>query len=58
MRVKKYTISNFICNECGAVIPLPRPTSLRREKNHQKDLYCYKCKKIVKTTEVKNEKYM
>lgn len=51
MRVNEYTISDFICPECGRSFPLPRQKSKRREKGHIKDLYCPFCKKYVKTFE-------
>ena len=49
----KYEISNFVCPECGSLFPLPRAKSMRREKNHIKDLWCPHCRKIVKTKEIR-----
>lgn len=57
MRKSNYSISNFICQECGNVFPLPRQTSKQRKNNHIKDLWCPKCKKIVKTVEMKQNNY-
>ena len=44
MLVKRY----FVCRECGATLPA---TSTRHKTGigHIKDIYCYKCKKIVKS---------
>ena len=36
-------ISQFYCNECMAVIPLPRHEGRQKEKGHIKHIYCYKC---------------
>ena len=49
----KYEISTFICPECGNKFPLPRAKSMRRSKNHIKDLWCPHCKKKVKTLEIR-----
>lgn len=53
MKRKKYTISYFICPECGNSTPLPRPLSRKRNKGHKKWLHCAFCKKDVNTTEVR-----
>jgi len=44
MIVKRY----FKCVDCGSVLPA---TSTKRKTGigHIKDIYCYKCKKIVKS---------
>lgn len=43
MRKRRYySISDFVCPECGMIIPLPRLQ--QREKGHIKDLYCPGCK--------------
>ena len=57
MKRKKYNISYFICPECNNCFPLPRSKSKKRNKGHIKDLYCIYCKKIVKTTEIRNGDY-
>ena len=57
MKTNRYTISNFICPDCGKAFPLPRPKARRREKGHVKDLYCPFCKKKVKTTELRDIDY-
>lgn len=48
-----YSISNFICPDCGSSIPLPRQKNRKRNKEHVKDLWCPYCKKVVKTTEMR-----
>ena len=48
-----YTISNFLCPECGNTIPLPRKSFRPRENNHIKDIYCPWCNKVQKTLEYK-----
>lgn len=53
MRVNHYEISYFVCPECGNKFPIPRPKSMRREKNHIKDLWCPFCRKVVKSKEIK-----
>ena len=47
-------ISELCCVECGATFPLPRKKAQKRETNHIKDLYCYKCMR--KTKHVENMK--
>lgn len=53
MRSNKFEISSFMCSECGGTFPLPRQKARKREKGHIKDLWCPKCKKIVKTIEIR-----
>lgn len=53
MKRQKYTISYFICPECGNITPLPRKKSSKRNKGHIKDLFCIRCNEIVKTMEVR-----
>ena len=53
MKRQKFTISYFVCPECGNVLPLPRPLSRKRNKGHNKWLDCAFCKKKVNTTEVR-----
>lgn len=53
LRVKKFDISYFVCPECGKMLPLPRPRSCKRNKGHNKDLFCVYCGKVVKTTEIR-----
>lgn len=43
--MKNYTISKMVCTNCGQEgIPIPRPLSRSREKNHLKKLYCLNCR--------------
>ena len=49
--MQPFTISDFVCPECGHIIPIPRKNSQRRENGHIKDLYCPWCDKIQKMTE-------
>lgn len=53
MKRQKFTISYFVCPECGNIFPLPRKKSKKRNKGHIKDLYCVCCGEVVKTTEVR-----
>lgn len=53
MKRQKYTISYFVCPECGNAMPLPRPLGKKRNKRHNKWLNCPFCKKEVNTTEVR-----
>lgn len=48
---RNYCRSNFHCNECGHVIPLPRDRGQIREYNHIKDIHCIRCDKTTKHTE-------
>lgn len=57
MKKRNYSISYFICPECGNVFPLPRKKGSKRNKGHIKDLYCVDCNKIVKTTEIRSGDY-
>ena len=47
------TISQFICPDCGNVIPLPRRRQSQREDKHIKDIYCPWCNKVQHTIEYK-----
>ena len=49
------SISNFICPDCGGVFPLPRISGKSRGRGHIKDLWCPRCKKIVKTIEIREK---
>ena len=51
------TISRFVCPECETEIPLPRIHGKQREKNHTKDIYCFKCNKVQKFKEVKYNEF-
>ena len=46
-----YTISQFLCPDCGHIIPLPRKKQSAREKGHIKDIYCPWCDKVQHTKE-------
>jgi hypothetical protein len=50
-RFRDIYISELRCIECGAVFPIPRKEHSRRERNHTKDLWCYKCEKVTKFKE-------
>lgn len=53
MKKKSYVISNFICQDCDLVIPLPRCHGQQREHGHIKDIWCPCCKKEAKFREIK-----
>lgn len=40
-----FTISNFVCTDCGASLPLPRCHGQQRKQGHEKKLWCPVCKK-------------
>ena len=54
MKKRNYSISYFICPECGNYLPLPRPKNLKRNKGHIKNIYCVYCNKTVKSTEIRS----
>lgn len=43
MRRRAFTISTFVCEECGMEIQLPRMKAKQREQNHIKDIFCVRC---------------
>lgn len=53
MKRQEYTISYFICPECGNSLPLPRKKSKKRDKGHIKTLFCVYCGKVTETIEVR-----
>lgn len=53
MKRYAFSISDFICQECGFSFPLPRKKVRTREKGHIKDLYCAKCKRVTKFKEIR-----
>ena len=57
MKRKNYVQSIFVCKECGMNIPLPRIHGRQREKNHVKDIYCPRCKKVSKFKEVRYKEF-
>ena len=44
-------LSILICKECESKFPIPRNKGSLREKNHVKDLWCYRCHKVTKHLE-------
>ena len=53
MKRNNYVISNFICQECSSIVPLPRCHGRQRECGHIKDIWCPCCKKETKFKEIK-----
>jgi hypothetical protein len=51
-----YYISDLRCGECGTVMPMPRKKGEKREQNHIKDIWCYKCKKVTKFKENEDDR--
>ena len=51
---QSYTISHFLCPECGNEIPLPRRSNRNRESGHIKDIYCPYCNKVQQFLEFKS----
>lgn len=47
-----HTISSFVCEDCGGVMPLPRIHGKQRAKGHIKDVYCPICKEVKKFKEI------
>lgn len=58
MRANKFEISMFTCPHCGTNFPIPRSKSMRRERNHIKDLYCIKCNERVKMMETRAKDHL
>ena len=56
-KVRGCVISNFVCQECGTVVPLPRNHGRQRENGHVKDIWCPKCKCVSKFKEVKYNQF-
>lgn len=46
-----HTISNFVCEDCGMEMPLPRKRGKQREKGHIKDVFCPRCGRVSKFKE-------
>ena len=44
-------ISMLACKDCGSRFPIPRKTCQLREKEHVKDIWCYRCKRVTKFIE-------
>lgn len=57
IRKQRFTVSTFICPECGLEFPLPRLRAKQRECGHIKDLYCPRCRKVVKFEERKYNQF-
>ena len=55
MRKNPYSISQFVCSECGIIIPLPRFKGRKREKKHEKDIYCPNCRQERTFTEYREK---
>ena len=51
MGKRRIVISMLACKDCGSRFPIPRKTCQLREKEHIKDIWCYKCKHITKYIE-------
>ena len=52
MKRNNYVTSNFICGECGSIVPLPRNHGRQREYGHVKDIWCPGCKREMKFREI------
>ena len=50
----QYSISKFICPDCGKSMYVSRPKGKMRENGHIKDLWCPTCKGLRKMVEIKN----
>jgi hypothetical protein len=49
----KRTVRKYLrCIECGEVFVIYRRIGHNRKKNHIKNLYCYKCKKVTQHREL------
>ena len=51
-------MSTCICNECGLKMPIPREHGNLRKKKHIKDIWCPRCKKETKFTEIRKGDYL
>lgn len=57
--MKHINISKCVCPSCGSVMYVPRRSGRAREKLHQKNLWCYRCKQEQTMTEYRdNDIYM
>lgn len=54
MSNRNLEISQFVCPDCGLIMPLPRRHGKERETGHIKDLFCPRCGKIEKMLEYKS----
>lgn len=54
---RQCVISNFVCVECGDVLPLPRNHGRQRKNGHVKDIWCPKCKEVTKFKEIKYKQH-
>lgn len=50
-RYRDMYVSELYCMDCGAAFPLPRKRHAQREAGHVKDLWCYRCRAVVKFRE-------
>jgi len=48
----KFVMTGLICSECGNEDTIMRKSGKLKRSGHIKDLYCYKCKKRTKHTEM------
>jgi len=55
MKRLHYVISDFVCQECDTVFPLPRNQGRQRKHGHVKDIWCPRCKRETKFKEIKNK---
>lgn len=51
--MSQVSISDFYCLSCFTKVPLSRKKSRMREKEHLKNIYCYKCNKEINHFEVR-----
>ena len=56
-RNRNLVFSNFVCQECGNQIRLPRSRGKQREVGHIKDIYCIGCKTETKHDEIRYNDY-
>lgn len=47
----KTVTTELMCLNCGTMLPISRKSHKQKEKNHLKDIWCYKCKAVTKHVE-------
>lgn len=58
MKRNNFTLSDFICPECGNIITLPRLINKERARYHMKKIWCYKCNKEINHIELQNSDFL
>jgi Fe2+ or Zn2+ uptake regulation protein len=49
--ISQMYLSKLVCQVCNTVTSIPRRRAEKRENNHVKHMWCYKCKEVVEFKE-------